>query len=1368
MDGAIVSMDDFEHAKENIEPLARGRSAKTLAMLYGDGSTSHPTFSSRSSSKPTADPTPEPSSADDAAAGAELRKEAKEERRRLEKAISRSSMDDDDPLDPHHRLLMWYQSHHPSGHAEYFKLLERAARGFRKDPRYKNDLRYVRIWLEVAAKNNIPDDVFKYLLNNLIGETCAVFYEEYAAYLETVEKQEADDIFQLGINRKALPLERLQRKHEAFRQRWDDRKRQAEQDPFYLPGASISTPSSAPPPTQARTIVRSVLGVDRPPARGESARSIVAQTVSLPGPKPARPAAASQPPPARSGSSSNRGNSKMKIFQDAEGELPGAVAQSAREAEITIGAARTKENRVQSAPWKATTIPQDEGAAYRPKGERIEVYCDEDEESQPERTLEGDAAKNVLVSKPSKSVDQDLLKHCVTDEPERAPRAPQPSKDSASAPPPQAAARPASAPATAVAPKEVTVGGSRTAKPMVKPSVNERFAWSMDRILKGKEEFSFEEVRAKEPKYVVDLFRAAERGRAGKQTERKEAVKGVPEPEVREVKKAVMESRPVEKEAPIVKQAHTVSAPQAPDARPTVKPLKSALVNRPAAAGPSSEVISQFELAAQKAEASLIDDDDEDDDDDADRRDLSRLAGVGGHKFGRTIVPVKATGFMAKKAGIGSPTINTKAALADVLDMFNAPLASEQEEVGTGGLGDAGIEVEVDETVSSKVFRRVDGEAKIGVFSDVEGVSGGDFRDNGIEVEVDETVSSKVFKRVEGEAKIGVFSDAEGVLENSNASFRGPKSKMPVFSDENEAPGAPAMKVFADENEVVRSRSFREEVDGRSRSRIFSDENDVPVAAAKKMQVFSDENEPEMSGLRAAKPKMSIFADENDAAAGLHATGSSSFRVFSDENEPSRAAKKEGTGLRDKSFGEASKLHVFADEDEPPRASSRAFPVFSDREVKAEPRLESSRSFHVFREEGAAKRGIEQKSKSFHVFEDENDEEPPKERSRSFRIFADELDLRERSVGRVEGVGRNESFAAEEGKSFHSVLNRSLVDKDSKPLLDFDSPFLEVSPKPSVVGNSSKLLSSRVEVYAEEDETARLCRETLKRDELAFDPNASLIEFSSRSIQERLDAATSNVGGAVWDDTSKPFVAPAVEPLVTIPPLPASLGTLSGFGVDDDDGVSLPREEETKPAEADSSGSFGFSFDASSGRPSFGKGGFGRGLYRDVMTPITEVSFEGGDRTIAGISTIDGATRRFRYLSGGTLPRTASRRSGVRDIGEEEEEEDGGRRGSGGRAGGNDASGCGSGRESLDGASCLTLSDHTISSISIVNSGTDLSLNDIPFPSEQSPPLQAGGAAESRAISEPTGHAQPEVAGRVGEAEVEALVRVEEEVPEFY
>jgi Mad3/BUB1 homology region 1 len=50
--------------------------------------------------------------------------------------------------------------------------------------RYKNDARYVGLWMKVMHTTKDPIEVFKYLAVNKIGDKLSIFYEKYASLLE--------------------------------------------------------------------------------------------------------------------------------------------------------------------------------------------------------------------------------------------------------------------------------------------------------------------------------------------------------------------------------------------------------------------------------------------------------------------------------------------------------------------------------------------------------------------------------------------------------------------------------------------------------------------------------------------------------------------------------------------------------------------------------------------------------------------------------------------------------------------------------------------------------------------------------------------------------------------------------------------------------------------------------------------------------------------------------------------------------------------------------------------------------------------------------------------------------------------------------
>lgn len=93
--------------------------------------------------------------------------------------------DQDDPLDIYIQHLAWTHQMYPQGNTAIFiELLQNATERFKTDRRYKSDPRYLKIWIEYAQYIEDPLDIYKFLARNEIGQTLALFYEEYAAYYE--------------------------------------------------------------------------------------------------------------------------------------------------------------------------------------------------------------------------------------------------------------------------------------------------------------------------------------------------------------------------------------------------------------------------------------------------------------------------------------------------------------------------------------------------------------------------------------------------------------------------------------------------------------------------------------------------------------------------------------------------------------------------------------------------------------------------------------------------------------------------------------------------------------------------------------------------------------------------------------------------------------------------------------------------------------------------------------------------------------------------------------------------------------------------------------------------------------------------------
>ncbi|KAH8987800.1 Mad3/BUB1 homology region 1-domain-containing protein [Lactarius akahatsu] len=191
----IVDGDLIEAAKENIQPLASGRRATTLSAVL---STPH--------------------------AQRESKLAAARNRLRINVEIALED-EDDNPLEAYCQLVYWTLENYPQGHSAesgLLELLEEATRILKdhKDGYWRTDLRYLKLWVLYASYVENPTIIYRYLLANDIGTAFAQLYEEFAIVLErNGRRTDADEIYLLGVNRQASPVERLQAKHREFQKR---------------------------------------------------------------------------------------------------------------------------------------------------------------------------------------------------------------------------------------------------------------------------------------------------------------------------------------------------------------------------------------------------------------------------------------------------------------------------------------------------------------------------------------------------------------------------------------------------------------------------------------------------------------------------------------------------------------------------------------------------------------------------------------------------------------------------------------------------------------------------------------------------------------------------------------------------------------------------------------------------------------------------------------------------------------------------------------------------------------------------------------------------------------------------------------------
>lgn len=308
----LINFDVIEAQKENIQSLPSGRSAKKLVDLF-----------SPSPLQKLATPTPTDTKNVNDAVRAEFEEEVAN--------ISES----DDPLDVYDRYVRWTLDAYPSAQAtpqsQLHTLLERATKAFIGSNQYKNDPRYLKLWLHyIHFFSDAPRETYMYLSRHGIGETLALFYEEYAEWLEGAGRwAQADEVYKLGIERDARPQQRLIRKFGEFEQR------KAQQ-----PDADLEAPSSPALPT-----VRPALAAKVDPFSAAAAAT--------------RDPQAPRQGNGVGGAAAKSGRAKMAIFFDASASAPAMSSRGpGSKGWDSIGslADRKKENTVAPTPWAGETL----------------------------------------------------------------------------------------------------------------------------------------------------------------------------------------------------------------------------------------------------------------------------------------------------------------------------------------------------------------------------------------------------------------------------------------------------------------------------------------------------------------------------------------------------------------------------------------------------------------------------------------------------------------------------------------------------------------------------------------------------------------------------------------------------------------------------------------------------------------------------------------------------------------------------------------------------------------------------------------------------------------------------------------------------
>ncbi|VFQ92410.1 unnamed protein product [Cuscuta campestris] len=194
--------NEWELFKENVRPLKRGRNVRLLNHALKSNYDFH------------------------------LKNSLLRQRRRLIEAID--EYNGEDPLHPWLECMKWVQESFPPGgdSSGLVVIYEQCVRKFWHDDRYKDDLRYLKVWLEYAENCADAEVIYRFLEANEIGLSHSSFYLAYALLMESKNKiRTANEIFNCGISINAQPIEKLKEAYRTFLSRSMGRPKEAEEDP---------------------------------------------------------------------------------------------------------------------------------------------------------------------------------------------------------------------------------------------------------------------------------------------------------------------------------------------------------------------------------------------------------------------------------------------------------------------------------------------------------------------------------------------------------------------------------------------------------------------------------------------------------------------------------------------------------------------------------------------------------------------------------------------------------------------------------------------------------------------------------------------------------------------------------------------------------------------------------------------------------------------------------------------------------------------------------------------------------------------------------------------------------------------------------
>jgi len=126
-------------------------------------------------------------------------------------------LQDEELLEKWSEYINWTQQYFISSNQETLNLMKRCVKHFKSKLEFRSHDKFVKIWIKISEMTIEADDIFRYMCDQEIGTSSALLYKEWAKHHEIVGNvKRAEEIYTLGINRNADPVEELKQLRSQF------------------------------------------------------------------------------------------------------------------------------------------------------------------------------------------------------------------------------------------------------------------------------------------------------------------------------------------------------------------------------------------------------------------------------------------------------------------------------------------------------------------------------------------------------------------------------------------------------------------------------------------------------------------------------------------------------------------------------------------------------------------------------------------------------------------------------------------------------------------------------------------------------------------------------------------------------------------------------------------------------------------------------------------------------------------------------------------------------------------------------------------------------------------------------------------------